>query len=52
MTCHLMYNADRCSKEFIDGVHYFLRVDSYIAHVPYVRIGRNILALEIFTHIC
>jgi hypothetical protein len=26
MTCHWMYNADHCSKEFIDGVHYFLRV--------------------------
>ena len=26
MTRHWMYNADRRSKEFIDGVHYFLRV--------------------------
>ena len=26
MTRHWMYNADRSSKEFIDGVYYFLRV--------------------------
>jgi len=26
MTHHWMYNVDRRSKEFIDGVHYFLRV--------------------------
>lgn len=26
MTRHWMYNVDRRSKEFIDGVHYFLRV--------------------------
>ena len=45
MTRDWMYNADRCSKQFIDGVHYFLRVadenkwmDSYVAYVPCVRI--------------
>jgi hypothetical protein len=26
MTRHWMYNADRRSKKFINGVHYFLRV--------------------------
>jgi len=26
MTRHWMYNVDRRSKEFVDGVHYFLGV--------------------------
>jgi len=26
MDCQWMYNADRRSQEFIDGLHYFLNV--------------------------